>query len=147
MPGKTVRTFSLQFCPVNISTLPALTGFAEGDALTLEFPNDDWEVQESSDGEVIFIQKHNSTMDGMIRLGQGNSLISLMRQLHQASLDAGGISYQFSAKSLKSPDEAITGRLMFKKHAPFKWGDTAQPAEFPFSLVVTMLAGGDITPT
>jgi hypothetical protein len=147
MPGKTVRTFSLQFCSITVSTLPALTGFAEGDALTLEYPNDDFEAQESSDGEVIWVQKHNSNMDGMIRLGQGNSLISLLRQLHQASLDAGGLSYQFSATNLKSPDESVTGLLVFKKHIPIKWGDTAQPAEVPFGLTVTSIAGGAITPS
>lgn len=147
MPGKTARTFSLQFCSITVSTLPALSGFAEGDALTVEYPNDDFEKQESSDGQVIWVQKHNSTADGMIRLGQGNSLISLLRQLHQASVDAGGITYQFSAKNLKSPDELVTGNLMFKKHIPIKWGDTAQPAEIPFDLLVTAIAGGDITPT
>lgn len=139
-------TFSLQFCSINIDTL-TMSGMAEGDALTLEFPNDDFEKQESSDGNVIFVQKHNSTLDGMLRLGQGVPLISLLRQLHEASLLAGGLTYQFSAVNLKSADEIVKGALLFKKRPPIKWGDTGQPVEFPFFLAVTVMAGGVIIPT
>lgn len=145
MPPQT-RTFSLQFCSVNVATLPALSGFAEGDALTVEFPNDDFEVQQSSDGEAIGVQKHNTMADGMLRLGMGSPLITLLRQLHEASLAAGGLTYPFSAINLKSPDEIVTGDLLFKKRIPIKWGDTAQPAEIPFFLNVTKIAGGTLLP-
>jgi hypothetical protein len=146
MPGVRPVTFSLQFCSINVDSL-TLSGFAEGDALTLEFPNDDFEKQESSDGEVIFVQKHNSTLDGMLRLGQGVPGVSQLRQLHELSLAAGGVTYQFSAVNLKSADEICTGSLLFKKRAPIKWGDTGQPVEFPFFLTVTQIAGGTIIPT
>ncbi len=139
-------TFSLQFVSINISSF-TLSGFAEGDAMTLEYPNDDFEMQASSDGLVIFIQKHNPTCDGMIRLGQGNALISPLRQLHQLSLDAGGIHYPFTAKNLKSPDEEAAGSLLFKKQPPIKWSDSAQPAEFAFFLTASRFAGGTILPT
>ncbi len=145
MPPQT-RTFSLQFCAVTVGTLPALSGFAEGDALTVEFPNDDFEVQNSSDGEAIGVQKHNTVADLMIRLGQGNPLITQLRQLHEASLAAGGITYPFSAINLKSPDELVTGDLLFKKRIPIKWGDTAQPAEIPAFLNVTQIVGGTLLP-
>jgi hypothetical protein len=146
MPN-TTRTFSLQFCSVTLGTLPAVSGFAEGDAMTVEFPNDDFEVQNSSDGESIFVQKHNQVADGMIRLGQGNPLIDLIRALHEASLVAGGLSYDFSAINLKSPTELVKGKMVFKKRIPVKWADTAQPAEIPFYINVSAIAGGNILPT
>jgi hypothetical protein len=124
-----------------------MSGFAEGDALTVEYSNDDFEVQNSSDGEAIFVQKHNSVADGMLRLGQGNLLIPLLRQLHEASLTAGGLTYAFSAVNLKSPDELVRGNLIFKKRIPIKWADTASPAEIPFFLQVSLISGGSITPT
>jgi hypothetical protein len=130
-----------------VGTLPAVSGFAEGDALTVEFPNDDFEMQNSSDGQVIYIQKHNDVADGMIRLGQGNPLTDLMRQLHEASLAAGGLSYDFSAINLKSPTELVQGKMVFKKRVPVKWADTAQPAEIPFFLTVSVISGGNILPT
>ena len=139
-------TFSLKHCSINVDSL-TMSGFAEGDALTLEFPNDDFEKQESSDGNVIFVQKHNSVLDGMLRLGQGIPLIPLLRQLHENSLAAGGLHYSFSAVNLKSDDEICKGLLLFKKRAPIKWGDAGQPVEFPFFLTVTAMAGGTITPT
>lgn len=146
MVGKTAVTFALGQCSVQVSSY-TVTGFASGDALTVEFPNDDFEKEDSSDGLVTFVQKHNSTADGMIRLGQGNPLITIMRQLHEASLFAGGITYQFTAINLKSPDEMVIGRLMFKKRIPIKWGDTVQHAEIPFFLVVEKIAGGTILPS
>ena len=146
MPGVRPVTFSLQFCSINIASVP-ISGFAEGDALTLEYPNDDFEKQESADGNVIYIQKHNNTLDGMLRLGQGVPHIGLLRQLHEASLTAGGINYDFSAVNLKSTDELCKGKLLFKKRPPIKWGDTGQPVEFPFFLAATVITGGTIIPT
>ncbi len=143
----TNRTFSLQFCSVTLGTLPAMSGFAEGDALTVEYPNDDFEPQQGSDGEVIWVQKHNSVADTVLRLAQGNPLISLIRQLHEASLLAGGVTYQFSAINLKSPDEFVKGQAMIKKRPPVKWSDTGQPVEIMIGLNVSAMAGGTITPT
>lgn len=146
MAGVRPVTFSLQYCSINIDSL-TMSGMAEGDALTLEYPNDDFEKQESSDGNVIYIQKHNSVLDGMLRLGQGVPLIGLLRNLHEASLLAGGLNYSFSAVNLKSNDEICKGSLLFKKRPPIKWGDTGQPVEFPFFLAATVMAGGTIIPT
>lgn len=146
MPGKTPVTFALSMCSVQISSFN-MTGFAPGDALTIEFPNDDFDKEDSSDGLVTFIMKHQSTADGVIRLGQGNALIAIMRQLHEASLAVGGLTYQFSCINLKSPDEMAVGKLMFKKRLPIKWGDAIQHAEIPFFLVVEKIAGGTITPS
>lgn len=139
-------TFALSKCSVQFSTF-TVRGFAPGDALTIEFPNDDVDKEDSSDGLVTFILKHQSTADGVIRLGQGNPLIAIMRQLHEASLAAGGITYPFSCINLKSPDELCVGKAMLKKRIPLKWGDGIQHAEVPFFLVVEKLSGGTITPT
>lgn len=139
-------TFSLNFIAVTIGPVGPITGYAEGDAVVMEFPNDDFERQESSDGFVIWIQKHNTVLEGMLRLGQGNPVISQLRQLHEASRNAGGILYPYSAKNLKSPDEAVSGGLIFKKRAPIKWGDTAQPVEIPFDLQPTVYGGGTLLP-
>jgi hypothetical protein len=129
---------------VNLATLPVVTGFAEGDGLTLEYPNDDFERQESSDGLVIWVQKHNTVCEGVLRLGQGIYLISLIRQLHEASLAAGGVFYPFSYKNLKSPDEYAAGQMIFKKRIPIKASDSAQPAEIPFDLQASVFAGGTL---
>lgn len=139
-------TFSLQFVSLTISSF-SLSGFPEGDALTLEYPNDDFEKHESSDGFVIFVQKHNNAVDGMFRLQQGNPLISPMRQLVKASKLAGGIHYPFLAKNLKSPDEIAQGKMLFKVQPPIRFADSAQPAEFKFFLTPKQFAGGAITPT
>ncbi len=143
MSTVTPVSFSLDFCSVNFSNV-TMSGFAEGDGMVLEFPDDDFEFQHSSDGLIIAIKKHNVACDGMIRLGQGNLLITVMRQLHEASLAAGGIWYPFFAKNLKSPDEVAAGSAMLTKRIPFKWSDTAQPAEIPFKLAVTQFAGGTL---
>jgi hypothetical protein len=146
MPGYTPVTFSLNFCAVNLANLPAVTGFAEGDALNLEYPNDDFERQESSDGLVIWVQKHNTVVEGVLRLGQGNYLVALIRTLHEASKAAGGLLYPFSAKNLKSPDELAAGQMMIKKGPPIKWSDTAQPVEINFDLQASVFAGGTLLP-
>jgi hypothetical protein len=144
--SKTPVTFSLQFVSITISSF-VMSGFPEGDAATFVFGNDDFEKSESSDGFVIFVQKHNNTLDGMIRLQQGNPLIAQLRALHEASLAAGGLHYPFMAKNLKSPDELVRGSLLFKKRFDIKWGDSANPVEVPFFLTTDNMDGGTITPT
>jgi len=139
-------TFSLNFCSVIMAGVGPIEGFAEGDALMLEFPNDDFERQESSDGYVVWVQKHNTVCEGMLRLGQGNPLIALLRQLHDASKSAGGFLYSFTAENIKSPDERAAGSIIFKKNIPIKWSDTAQPAEIPFDFQPTVFAGGTLLP-
>jgi len=144
MAGQLPTTFSMNYVATSIASLPIVTGYAEGDGLTIEFPNDDFERQESSDGFVIWVQKHNTVAECMLRLGQGNPLIALIRTLHQASLLAGGLHYQFGAANLKSLDEVVSGSMIFKKHVPIKWSDTGQPAEIPFDLQVSNIAGGTL---
>lgn len=139
-------TFSLNFISVTIGPVGPLAGYAEGDAVVMEFPNDDFERQESTDGFTIWVQKNNTVLEGMIRLGQGNPFIALLRDLHAASLAAGGIMYPFTAVNLKSTDEKVSGNLIFKKRAPIKWADTAQPVEFPFDLQPTIYGGGTLPP-
>lgn len=146
MPPITPVTFSLQFVAITISSF-IMSGFPEGDAATFAYPNDDFEKSESSDGFVIFVQKHNSTLDGMLRLQQGNPRIVQMRALHEASRNAGGITYPFTALNLKSPDEIVRGSLLFKKRFDIKWGDSANPVELPFFLTADEMAGGTLTPT
>jgi hypothetical protein len=139
-------TFSLNHCAIVMGGLGPFEGFAEGDALTLEQPNDDFESQESSDEHIIWVQKHASKMDGMLRLGQGNPLISAVKLLHEASRKAGGILYSFSAKNLKSTDELASGVIILKKRISLKWGDTAQPAEIPFDFLPSVYVGGTLPP-
>ena len=139
-------TFSMQFVSVSISSL-TMSGFAEGEGVSLDFPSDDFDLQAGSDGFAIFVQKHNPVLDGTIRLTQGNPLIAQIRLLHEASLAAGGVTYPFTAINLKSPDEVCTGALLFKKRIPIKWADSAQPAEIPFFLTVSSMTGGTLIPT
>lgn len=147
MNAVTPVSFSLAHCAVSVSTF-TMSGFADGDALKLEFPNEDFEIQYSSDGHSIAVMKHDGAKcDGVIRLGQGNMLIAMLRQLHEASLRAGGIRYPFSAVNTKSPDERAAGSLLFMGRIPILWGDTAQAAEFKFDLAVTEFTGGTLIPT
>lgn len=143
--AKRSATFGLQFCSITIGSLPALSGFAEGDAMTIVYDGDDFEKQEGSDGYVIYIRKHNSTASLMFRLQQGHYLISLLRALHQASLAVDGVMYAFQAINLKSTDEVCTGRILFKKHPDMKWGDSANPLEFTAFLQVDKIVGGSAT--
>jgi len=143
--AKKSATFGLQFCAINIGSLPPLSGFAEGDAMTIAYDGDDFEKQEGSDGYVIYIRKHNSVASLMFRLQQGHYLITLLRQLHEASLAADGVMYSFNATNLKSQDEVASGRILFKKHADMKWGDSANPLEFTAHLQVDKIVGGSAT--
>lgn len=145
MPPVT-RTFSLNFCSVTLGTLPAVSGFADGDGCTMAYPNDDFEQVTGSDGHVIWVQKHNTVVDVMIRLGQGNPLISQVRQLHKQSLLSGGVLYQFSAINLKSTDEIVSGLAIIKKHPEIKWSDTPQPYEIALGVSASQFAGGTYLP-
>ena len=145
MPPVT-RTFSLNFCSVTLGTLPAFTGFAEGDAVTMGYPNDDFEMQQSSDGHVIWVQKHNTVVDVAIRLGMGNPMTALVRQLHKANKLAGGVLYPFNAINLKSTDEIVSGQAMIKKEPEIKWADTAQPIEIALGVSASTFAGGTYVP-
>jgi len=141
---KQLLSFALSKCAITISSY-TVSGFAKGDALTVEFTNDDFMVEAGSDGLYTLIEQVGGDLaDGMIRLQQGNTLISVMRSLHKASLAAGGVAYQFRADNTKSPDEFITGKLIFKKKFPYKWGDSAQPMEIPFFLIVEQEQGGTL---
>jgi hypothetical protein len=135
-----IRSFDLNFLAVTIGSL-AMSGFAEGDALTIAFTGDDFEVVQGSDGEVLFIRKHNSVADLTLRLAQGNPLIDQVRILHQLSLDAGGLTWDFLAQNLKGSDRAV-GQLMIKKFPDHKWADSNQPVEITGSLVVSDFSGG-----
>lgn len=145
MPPST-RVFSLNFCSVTLGTIPPFTGFADGDAVTMGYGNDDFEQTTSSDGHVIWVQKHNAVADVSIRLGQGNPLIAVVRQLHKASVLAGGILYPFNAVNLKSTDELVAGQAMIKKQPEIKWADSAQPIEITLGLSASTFAGGTILP-
>jgi len=147
MPGpQTSVSFSLQFCSITIGSLPPMGGFPEGDALKIAFDGDDFEQQNSSDGFVVYVQKHNNTCTLTLRIQQGHYLIPLLRQLIEASRAAGGIFYPFSAINLKSTDEIVAGKLLFKKQPDLSWSDGASPVEFTASLQPTMFAGGSIIP-
>lgn len=137
-------SFALSQCSVSVSSY-TVSGFAKGDALTVEFPNDDFEIETGSDGYHTLIEKYGGDLaDGMMRLQQGNPLIAAFRTLHEASRTAGGVAYQFRAVNKKSPDEKVVGKLVFKKRTPIKWADTAQPAEIPFFLIVESIQGGTL---
>jgi hypothetical protein len=142
---QTSVTFSLQFCSITIGGI-MLDGFPEGDAMTVAYDGDDFEAQNSSDGFVIYVQKHNNTATVTCRLQQGHAKIALLRQLHDLSVAGGGLMYSFNAVNLKSPDERIAGKFIFKKQPDIKWGDGANPVEFTGSLQPTIFAGGTITP-
>lgn len=145
MPPVT-RTFSLNFCSVTLGTLPPVTGFADGDGCTMGYPNDDFEQVTGSDGFVIWVQKHNTVCDVSIRLAQGNPLTAQVRQLHKASLLAGGILYPFNAINLKSTDEIVAGQAMIKKQPEIKWADTPQPIEIMLGVSASTFAGGTYLP-
>ncbi len=141
----TTVSFALNQCSVTISTF-TLTGYAAGDAVSIEFPSDDFEMEVGSDGFVTYVQKHNTTADVVIRLAQGNPLVDQLRALHETSRQAGGVTWPFNARNLKSTESA-SGKLMFKKHPPIKWADSVQPIEFTASLSEVKISGGLITPT
>jgi hypothetical protein len=144
MPPQT-RTFSLNFCSVSLSSI-TFSGYADGDGVTMSFPNDDFEVTIGSDGHAIWVQKHNVVCDVTIRLGQGNPQIDQVRQLHEASKANGGILYAFNANNLKSTDEVVSGSAMIKKSPDIKWSDTAQAAEIMLGVTATIFAGGTYLP-
>jgi hypothetical protein len=145
MPPQT-RTFSLNFCSVTLGTLPAVTGFADGDGITMGYANDDFEQVTGSDGFVIWVQKHNTVVDVSLRLAMGNPLTAQVRQLHVASLAAGGILYPFNAINLKSTDEIVSGQAMIKKQPEIKWSDTPQPIEIMLGVSASTFAGGTYIP-
>jgi hypothetical protein len=140
------RVFSLNFCAVTLGTLPAFSGFADGDGITMGYANDDFEQVTGSDGFTIWVQKHNVVVDVSIRLAMGNPLTALVRQLHKASALAGGILYPFSAINLKSTDERVAGQAMIKKQPEIKWADSAQPIEIALGVSASEFAGGTIVP-
>lgn len=144
MPPQT-RTFSLNFCALSLSSLQ-FSGFANGDGFTMTYPNDDFEMSQGSDGFVIWIQKHNSVVDVTLRLAQGNPLTALVRQLHVASLAAGGILYPFQYINLKSTDEIVAGQAMIKKQPDIGGGDSEKPVEIALGLTATTFAGGTYIP-
>ncbi len=145
MPPQT-KTFSLNFCSVTLATMPAFTGFADGDGVTMGYDSDDFEYTPGSDGHGIWVQKHNVKVNVAIRLAQGNPLTALVRQLHKASLLAGGILYPFGAINLKSTDEIVAGQAMIVKQPEIKWADTAQPIEIMLGVSATTFAGGTYLP-
>ena len=145
MPPQT-KTFSLNFCSVTLATLPAFTGFADGDGITMGYASDDFEYTPGSDGHGIWVQKHNTKVDVSIRLAQGNPMTALVRQLHVASLALGGKLYPFSAVNLKSTDEIVAGQAMIVKQPEIKWADTASPIEISLGLSAATFAGGTILP-
>lgn len=144
MGQNTIRTFSIQQVVITAGSLK-FSGFAEGDGATFSWSGDDFEVQQGSDGEVLFIQKHNGVVEGMIRLTQGNDLIDQVNALHQASVDAGGLLYPMTYRELQGTG-LITGSVLFKKFADKKAADTGQPVEIPFFLVPSTWKGGSLIP-
>lgn len=144
MPNQT-RTFSLNFCSVTLASIP-FSGFANGDGITMGYANDDFEWSGGSDGFGIWVQKHNSNVDVAIRLAQGNPITALVRQLHVASLAAGGILYPFQYINLKSTDEIVAGQVMIKKHPDIKASNSEQPIEIALGLSASTFAGGTYVP-
>lgn len=144
MPPQT-RTFSLNFCAVTLASIP-FSGFANGDGITMGYANDDFELSQGSDGFAIWIQKYNTSVDVTLRLAQGNPITALVRQLHVASLAAGGILYPFQYINLKSTDEIVAGQAMIKKHPEIKAADTESPIEIMLGLSASTFAGGTYVP-
>ena len=144
MSKTTIRTFSLRRVVLTFGSL-SFSGFAEGDAVTFSWTGDDFEVQQGSDGEVLFIQKHNAVVDMMIRLTQGNDLIDAVNELHKASREAGGIPYPVGYQELQGTG-AITGSALIKKYPDKKAADSGQPVEIAAHLVPATWTGGSIIP-
>lgn len=144
MPPQT-RTFSVNFVAATLASIP-FSGYANGDGITMAYANDDFEWSGGSDGFGIWIQKHNTNVDVTIRLAQGNPGIALVRQLHVASLAAGGILYPFQYINLKSTDEIVAGQAMIKKSPDIKAADTESPSEIMLGVSATTFAGGTIIP-
>jgi len=137
-----MRPFDLQFCAITLSSL-SLKGFAAGDAMVAEFPGDDFEFEQGSDGEILWIRKHNAVCNITIRLAQGNPQISQVAALHETSLAGGGIPYPFGAFYIKG-DEIISGSAMILNRMPIRWSDSAQPKEIKLGVGVTSWQGGTV---
>jgi hypothetical protein len=139
-PPPIIRSFDLQFLAVTLGTL-TIRGWADGDALIGEFPNDDFELISGADGEVLVIRKHNSVADITLRIAQGNPLIDQVRQLHEASLQSGTLAYPFEAVNLRGT-ERMAGGAVIKKRPRMAFSDSSQPVEINIGLVVSAWDGG-----
>lgn len=144
-PQPVMRAFDLQFVAITLGSL-ICKGFAAGDAMVAEFPSDDFEFEAGSDGEVLWIRKHNPVANVTLRFAQGNPLIDQARELHAVSLASGGLTYPFGAKNLKGT-EILAGSAMILVQPPMRWSDSAQPVELKLGLAVKAWAGGlQLTP-
>ena len=85
----TVRTFSLQFAALQIGSL-SFSGFAEGDAITIAYSAEDVEGSQGSDGEVIFVQKHNNLADLLHAAGQPEVAMAQLKEAVRLFADIGG---------------------------------------------------------
>lgn len=136
----TIRSFDMNFVAITLGSFP-FSGFADGDACTIAFGGDDWEVVQGSDGEVLYVRKNNAVAEVTLRLAQGNPLIDQTKILHKTSLAAGGLVWPFAAANLKGTDN-VTGNLMIMKYPDLKFSDSAQPVEIKGSLTVDQFVGG-----
>lgn len=118
------------------------SGFAEGDAMAHSFPGVDFSASSGTDGAVTVVRQHNNFSGIVARTVQGNALHTLLTQLHNASLLAGGKSYTLAFKDLKSDLTVTSAQALIEKHPDFGYADSAKPWDWGIIVVRPVVNGG-----
>jgi hypothetical protein len=122
------------------------SGFADGDAVAHTFGGNDFEASSGSDGAVTIVRKHNNFSGIVARTMQGNVLNTLLTQLHNASLLAGGKSYPLFFKDLKGDLTVTSAQAVIEKQPDFGFADSAKPWDWGIIVVNPKIVGGQGLP-
>jgi hypothetical protein len=118
------------------------SGFADGDAVAHSFPSNDFSASSGTDGAVTVVRQHNNFSGIVARTVQGNALHTLLTQLHNASLLAGGVSYTLAFKDLKSDLTVTSAQALIEKQPDFGYADSAKPWDWGIIVVNPVINGG-----
>ncbi len=129
------------FMTLKVGAVP-FSGFAEGDAVSHTFPNDDWAESQGTDGAATFVRQHNNISSVVARTVQGNQLNALLTELHKQSLRAGGIFYPFFFADLKGDLKVTAAQSMIVKHPDWAYADSAKPWDWGIKVVNPDIVGG-----
>lgn len=115
-----VRHYNLDQVTFTIAGVP-VTEYAEGDAITIEYTDDDWMTTKGHHGSVIRGKKPNTVADVTVTTMQGSPVNELLQNLADADLQSGLAAGPMFVKDLNGTSLASASRAWVKKRPGLKF--------------------------
>jgi hypothetical protein len=136
-----LKTFSMEKTCVTANGLP-ITGWADGDAITVEFNEDNWTHVVGADGEVTRVYQSRKDATITLRLGMGstsNAVLANLKRLDEQT----GVPINITIIDFLLGDKVVANQCWCMRDPGRTFGQDASPKEWTYVVAeLTVTHGG-----